>query len=139
MAVTLHGNEIVWVTGISQDEFPSPIEEQTTTAAIAALGGGGGVGSFSEITTGTTVLGILLVYYGWNSSTSGPKFILAPPATGTLETIRAIDMAGDAGDGSPITFVPDGSDIIIGNQNQIYTDNGSAAWRDLAPGIWGLD
>lgn len=135
MAVNLIGNEIVLVQGIAEDGWPSGQQEQTTTLAIANLGGGGGLSGASIIVSGSTVNAVLANFYAFNSASGAPKSIFAPPATGSRAIIGAVDMFGDAYQ-NPITFIPDGGDVVIGNQNQIYTDFGSATWLDLAPGLW---
>lgn len=144
MLATLRGNEIVWVQGVAENGQPSGEEEPTTTQAIADLGGSGGINTIVQITNGATVPGALQTYYIWNSPTNAPKNIVAPVATGSGHVIQAIDRFGDAGGNgvqgpNPINFVPDGDDIVIGNQTQIYSNNSSLIWRDLLPGVWGAE
>ncbi len=49
--MALTGNEVLFVTGVSQGGAPSPVPELTTTGAIAALGGGGGGATLPSATT----------------------------------------------------------------------------------------
>lgn len=134
--MALSGNEIVYVVGVSGNGQQAATYEPTTTADIAALGGGGGYSSLITVTSGTSVNGQLKAIILFNSSTNGPKTVNAPPATGSLESITVVDQKGDAGSGGAITFVPNDGDTIIGNLNQVYTDNGSAAWVDVGSGLW---
>jgi hypothetical protein len=134
--MALTGNEQVYVCGIAENGQLAATLEPVTTAEIAALGGGGGLTNSVTITSGNTISAALETIYIWHSVTSGPKTMNAPPATGSLDIIEAGDAAGDAGSGGQITLVPNGSDVVIGNQNQVYTDFGSARWRDVAVGVW---
>lgn len=136
--MSLHGNEAIWVVGVSGNGQLAATLEQTTTAEIAALGGGGGISNIVQVTSGTTVSGQLQTYYVWNSATAAPKNIDAPIATGSGHVIAAIDQFGSAFT-YPINFVPNGGDMVIGSQTQVYTNNGSAVWRDLLPGVWGVE
>lgn len=134
----LTGNETLHVRG--QDHRGRPCGEtfQTTTSAIAALGGTGGIGTIIPIDSGTSVNAAFGTYYVWNSPVTAEKNMLAPPATGSGNIIKAIDQFGNAATYA-VNFVPNGGDIVIANQNQLYTDGGSATWRDLRVGVWGLE
>lgn len=146
MSGTLTGAELIKMFGPSNSRFrPSGEDFYGSAQDIANLGGGGGISEVFEVTTGTTtVSGEFGTYYVFNSATNSQKYINAPPATGSGDVIKGIDMYGDAGGNgvqgpNQINFVPDGDDIVIGNQDQIYTNNGSQTWRDLLPGVWGAE
>lgn len=132
-AVVLQGNEIIWVQGIAEDGYPSPVLEQTTTLAIANLGGNGGLSTEIDVSVGDTVNATLGSIVMFNSSSGTPKTVNAPAATGSLAIIEMVDVFGDAYT-NPITFVPAGGGGVIGNQDQVYTDNGSARFRDTTLG-----
>lgn len=129
--VALIGNEILWVVGVQNGTYAA-ITEQTTTGAIANLGGSGGLKNEIDVISGSTVTATLGSIVMFNSASGLPKTINAPTATGSLQIIEAADAFGDAFQ-NPITFVP-ATGSVIGNQSQIYTNFGSARWRDTSLG-----
>ena len=133
----LVGNETLHVRGQDREGRPCGETFQCTVTEIADLAGGGGISVILEV-SGESVNGVLGTYYVWNSAAASAKSIIAPPATGSGEVIKAIDMYGSAYQYN-INLVPFGDDIVIGNQSAIYTDFGSQTWRDLLPGVWGSE
>ena len=137
--MALVGTEMLWVVAkyngsLAAEEMP------TTTGEIAKLAGSGGISTTVEITSGSSVNGVLGTFYGFNSSTNATKDTPAPPATGSRGIIKAQDFYGDAGGNNVqgpnnIVFVPNGGDIVMGT-NAIYTSGGLQIWQDFAPGIW---
>lgn len=134
----LVGNETLHVRGQDREGRPCGETFQVTVEQIADLAGGGGVSTIVQINSGDSVNGEFGVYYVWNSADAVAKSIIAPPATGSGDVIKSIDQYGNAYQYN-INLVPDGSDIVIGNQASIYTDNGSQTWRDLLVGVWGAE
>jgi len=128
------GPELIYVVP-PQNRFQAAEAVPTTAALIAALGGGGGLTGSDIIVSGNSVNASTGFFYGWNSATTGNKIINAPQAIGSLGIIESADMFGNAGT-YPIVFTPSGTDQIIGGQDQIYTNDGSARWRDIAVGLW---
>lgn len=127
----LTGKEVLWVVGIQKGTYAA-VTEQTTTGDIANLGGGGGLKNEIDVTSGSTATATLGSIVMFNSASGAPKTINAPTATGSLQIIEACDVFGDAFL-NPITFVP-ATGSVVGNQAQIYTQNGSARWRDTTYG-----
>lgn len=133
--LNLRGDEVLLVLGVAENGSPSGEQEYCTTMDIANLAGGGGLNQSQTINAGSVATAAIGDIVGWNSASGLAKTLNAPAATGSLGIIESVDLFGDAFD-NPITFVPAGGSIVAGNQNQIYTNGGSARWRDFAPGIW---
>lgn len=134
--MALKGDEVVLVLGtVGGTHQPSGEQELVTVQAIANLGGGGGLTTSVIISSGSTATVGLATFVGFNSASGLPKTINAPAATGSLGIVESADLFGDAYT-NPITFVPAGGSVVAGGQNEIYTNSGSARWRDIEVGVW---
>lgn len=137
MLVTLTGNETLQVNGQDAIGRPSGETEQTTTGAIAKLSGSGGISSSVFVNSGSSVTAQFGQTIIFNSASGTAKTVNAPPATGSLNIVEMADGYNDA-NVNAITFVPNGSDVVIGGSalSQVYTSYGSARFRDVAVGKW---
>lgn len=93
---------------------------------------GSSIASQVTVNVGSTISASLNQIIVFNSASGVPKTVNAPVSTGSLSVIEVIDAFGDAYT-NPITFTPI-SGSVIGSQNQIYTNFGSARWRDTFGG-----
>lgn len=103
-------------------------------STVSSGGGGGGneITSEQDVTSGSTATAVLSQIVVFKSASGTPKTVTAPTSTGSLSVIEVADAQGDAFT-SPITFAPlTGS--VVGGQNQVYTNYGSARFRDTAQG-----
>lgn len=123
-------------TGVSSlYQISSFVGYAANTSPVAAGGGGGDIISSVTILSGSVANATSGEVVVFNSASGLPKTLNAPAATGSLGVIESIDAFGDA-EANPVTFTPAGGSTVIGGQNQLYTNYGSAKWRDVATGLW---
>lgn len=126
----LSGSELVPIV-------QSGVTRRTTVTDFNIGGGGGGINDITSVQTvssGSTATAVLKQIVIFSSPSGAPKTLNAPAATGSFSIIEAVDAYGDAFD-NPITFTP-ASGTVIGIQNAVYTNYGSARWRDVGVDIW---
>lgn len=132
--MTLSGNEIVLVQGVSGNGLLSGEYEVVTTQEIADLGGGGGGGGLVhevDVSSGSTGAATQVnTFIGFNSSTAADKTALIPASTGSLGQIVISDIIGTAG-----TYPISVNQAVVG-VSSVYTNGGSITLLDTNSFGW---